>query len=65
MKYVNQLKIQLNLKKAESEETFDVLKGPLDYNSNNVTYIFECKKCQFKFTCVGRAVTKFRFRFNN
>ena len=27
-------------KKAESEETFDILKGPLDCNSNNV--IFDC-----------------------
>ena len=46
-------------KKAESEETFDILKGPLDYGSNNVIYLFECKKCQFKFTYVGSTVTKF------
>ena len=52
-------------KKAESEETFDILKGPLDCNSNNVIYLFECKKCQFKFPYVGSTVTKFRFRFNN
>ena len=31
-------------KKAESEETFDILKGPLDCNSNNVIYVFEFKK---------------------
>ena len=52
-------------KKAESEETFDILKGPLDCNSNNVIYLFECKKCQFKFPYVGSTVTKFWFRFNN
>ena len=46
-------------KKAESEETFDILKGPLDYGSNNVIYLFECKKCQFKFTYVASTVTKF------
>ena len=52
-------------KKAELEETFDILKGPLDCNSNNVIYLFECKKCQFKFPNVGSTITKFRFRFNN
>ena len=52
-------------KKAESEETFDILRGPLDCNSNNVIYPFECKKCQFKFLYVSNTVTKFRFRFNN
>ena len=46
-------------------ETFDILKGPLDCNSNNVIYLFECKKCQFKFPYVVSTVTKFRFRFNN
>ena len=50
-------------KKAESEETFGILKGPLDCNSNNVIYLFECKKCKFPY--VGSAVTKFRFGFNN
>ena len=52
-------------KKPESEETFGILKGPLDCNSDNVTYLFECKKCQFKFPYVGSAVTKFPFRFTN
>ena len=52
-------------KKAESEETFDILKGLLDCNSNNVIYLFKRKKCQFKFSYVGSTVTKFRFRFNN
>ena len=26
-------------------------------------YLFECKKCQFKFHYVGITVTKFRYRF--
>ena len=51
--------------KAESEETFDILNDLLDCISNNVIYLFECKKCQFKFPYVGSTVTKFRFRFNN
>ena len=46
-------------KKAESEENFYIC------NSNNVIYLFEYKKCQFKFPYVGSTVTKFRFRFNN
>ena len=50
---------------CNSVETFDILKGPWDCNSNNVIYLFECKKCQFKFPYVGSTVTKFRFRFNN
>ena len=29
-------------KKTESKENFDILKGPLDCNSNNVIYLFEC-----------------------
>ena len=52
-------------KKAESEETFDILKDHLDCNSNNVIYLFECKKYQFKFPSVGSTLAKFRFRFNN
>ena len=51
-------------KRAESEETFDILKGPLDCNSNNLIYLFECKMCQFKFPSVSSTVAKFRFRFN-
>ena len=72
VKHASQLKILQNdykdttkYKKAESEETFDILKGPLDCNSNNVIYLFECKKCQFKFPYVGSTATKSRFRFNN
>ena len=51
-------------KKADSDKTFDIFKVPLDF-SNNVIYLFECKKCQFKFTYVRTMVTKFWFRFNN
>ena len=53
------------LKKAESEETFDILKGPLDYNFKSVIYLYEYKICQFKFPYAHTTVTKFRFRFNN
>ena len=39
--------------KAESEETFDILKDHLDCNFSNVVYPFKRKKCQFKFPYVG------------
>ena len=55
----------IKFKYTDSEETFDIPKGPLDCNSNNVIYLFECKKCHFKFRYVGSRVTNFRFRFNN
>ena len=42
----------------ESEETFDILKSSLEPNSNNVIYLFECGKGQFKFSCVRSTVTK-------
>ena len=52
-------------KKAESEVTFDILKGPVDCNAKNMICLFECKKCQFKFPYVGSTVTRFRLRCNN
>ena len=52
-------------KNTESENFFEILKGPLDCNSNSVIYLFESKKYQFKFPYVGSTVTKFRFGFNN
>ena len=65
VKYAPQLKILQNLKNSKSEETFNILKDPLDRNSNNVMCLSECKKCQFKFPYVGSTVTKFQFRFTN
>ena len=55
----NSLKDTPKFKKAELEETFDLLKDPVGQNANNVIYLFECKKCQFKFPFVGSTVTKF------
>ena len=43
------VKDKTKFKKAESGETSDILKGPLDCNSNNVTDLFECRKNRFKF----------------
>ena len=37
------VKNRTKFKKAESAETFDILKGFLDCNSNNVPYLLECK----------------------
>ena len=61
----NSVKDATKFKKAEPEETFDILKDPLDCNWNNAIHLSECKKCQFKFPYVGSTVTKLRFRFNS
>ena len=36
-------------KRRDTDETFNILKGPLDCNSNHVIYLFECKQCQYRF----------------
>ena len=54
-----------HLKKVGADETFNILKEPLDCNSNNVVYLFECKQFQYRFTYVGSTTTKFRYRINN
>ena len=54
-----------HFKRRDTGETFDILKGPLDCNSNHVIYLFECKKCQYRFPYVGSTKTKFRYRINN
>ena len=46
--------------------TNDILKDPLDCNSNHVIYLFECKQCQYRFSfLIGSTKTKFRCRKNN
>ena len=54
-----------HFKRRDRGETFNILKGPLDCNSNHVIYLFECKKCQYRFPYVGSTKTKFRYRINN
>ena len=54
-----------HFKRRDTGKTFDILKGPLDCNSNHVIYLFECKKCQYRFPYVGSTKTKFRYRINN
>ena len=54
-----------HFKRRDTSETFNILKGPLDCNSNHVIYLFECKKCQYRFPYVGSTKTKFRYRINN
>ena len=55
----------LLISKGETRARRLILKGPLDCNSNHVIYLFECKKCQYRFPCVGSTKTKFRYRINN
>ena len=55
----------LHFKRRDANETFKILKGPLDCNSNHVIYLFECKQCQYRFPYVGSTKTKFRYRINN
>ena len=56
-----------HFKTRDTNEMFNILKGPLDCNSNgiHVIYLFECKKCQYSFSYVGSNKTKFRYRINN
>ena len=51
--------------RRDTDETFSIPKGLLDYNSNHVIYLFECKQCQNRFPYVGSTETKFRYRINN
>ena len=52
-------------KGGDTNETFNILKGPLDCNSNHVIYLFECKQCKYCFPYVRSTKTKFRYRINN
>ena len=54
-----------HFKRRDTDETFNILKGPLDSNLNHVIYLFECKQGQYRFPHVGRTKTKFRYRINN
>ena len=52
-------------KGGDTNETFNILKGPLDCNSNHVIYLFECKQSQYCFPYVRSTKTKFRYRIND
>ena len=52
-------------KRRDTDETFNILKGSLDCNSNHVIYLFECKQCQYRFPYVGSTKTRFRYSINN
>ena len=54
-----------HFKKRDTNETFNILQGPLDFNSNHVIYLFECKQCQYRFLYVGSTKTKLSYRINN
>ena len=49
----------------DTGKMFDILKEPLDCNSNHIIYLFECKQCQCRFPYVGSTKTKIRCRINN
>ena len=55
VKYASQLKIN-----KISKRNLTFLKVPW-IAIKTMIYLFECKKCKFKFTYVGSTVTKFRF----
>ena len=46
------------------QETFKIQKGPLNCDSEKVLYLLKCKVCG-DVPYVGKAKTKFRYRFNN
>ena len=54
-----------HFKRRDTDEAFNILKGPLDCNSNHFIYLFEWKQCQYRFLYVGSTKTKFRYRINN
>ena len=57
-----------HFKRRDTNEIFNILKGPFDCNFNHVIYLFECKQCQYCFSYVGSTKTlalKFRYRINN
>ena len=59
------LKDTSHFKRRDTDKTFNILKGPLECNSNHVIYLSECNQCQYHFPYVGRTKTKFRYRINN
>ena len=54
-----------HFKKRDTNETFNILQGPLDFNSNHIIYLFECKQCQYRFLYVGSTKNKLSYRINN
>ena len=46
------------------QETFKIQSGPLTCGSEKVLYLLKCKVCG-EVPYVGKAKTKFRYRFNN
>ena len=46
------------------QETFKIQKGPLNCDSEKVLYLLKCKVCG-GVSYVGKAKTKFRYRFNH
>ena len=54
-----------HFKRRDIDETFNILKGPLDCNSNCVIYLFECKQCQYYFPYARGIKTRFRYIINN
>ena len=46
------------------QETFEIQSGSLTYDSEKVLYLIKCKICG-EVPYVGKAKTKFRYRFNN
>ena len=54
-----------HFKRRDTDKTFNILKGPLECNSNHVIYLFECKQYQYRFSYERSTKTKFRCRINN
>ena len=71
LRYGNELMTLSILKEERHSETFNILyylantNILLDCNSDHVTYLFECKQCQYHFPYVGCTKPKFWYRINN
>ena len=57
--------ITSHFKSRVANKTFNILKRPLDCNSNHVIYLIEWRKCQYRFPYVGSAKTLFSYKINN
>ena len=53
-----------HFKRRDTDETFNILKGPPDCNSNHVIYLFECQQCQYRFPYAGSTKTKIKYKIN-
>ena len=63
-KLVYSLRTTTTFTMGACDETFKIHSGTLNCNSEKVLYLLKCKVCG-EVSYVGKAKTKFQYRFNN